>query len=178
MGDFAGHPFRGNQYTHGGLVQHITAADRKEGANELKRYGRENIHRLPLMLQAADRMKRAVAKGEDASRAFAAEFTATRSNHGIAKKMGLDLDVQYGDWVVGPSAGPRVPAAKELPGVSVSRGDYATAPQFKMTEKGEILSRTSSGEYKTHVPDRAGARSKRAPKGKMRGTFGPGGRIT
>jgi hypothetical protein len=90
---------RGNPYTERQLASLLTQLDDREGRHELKRYGRVNIHRIALYLQAADRVRDRVARGEAPGSAFAEEFTPTRGMHTIAKKLGLGLDVQRGQWV-------------------------------------------------------------------------------
>lgn len=74
------------------LAALITEHDRKAS----KRPG-YNPYALAQMLAAA-----LEAVGEVASygpeRAFARHFTPTRTNHAIARKLGLNLDVQRGRW--------------------------------------------------------------------------------
>lgn len=98
MGDFAGHPFRGNQYTRAGLISQLTHEDRKRSERAQKRGSYDNPHAIALEFQAADRVDESVKKGMDPSQAFADEFNPTASNHRIAKKLGLDLEVERGRW--------------------------------------------------------------------------------
>jgi hypothetical protein len=79
-------------------VSLITQADERDRKRALKRQSQgktsyHNIHALPLMFKAADKVK------DNDAATFAAAFTPTRSNHPIAKKLGLPLDVQRGRWV-------------------------------------------------------------------------------
>jgi hypothetical protein len=76
------------------LIHELTAADTK--ASRSKGY---NPYALGQLLQAADTVRAEMAAGKDASAAFADAFTATRVNHGIAKRLGLTLDVVRGEWV-------------------------------------------------------------------------------
>ena len=82
----------------GKLSHELTALDRKESLREIKRGGRENIYRLGHYLNAADAVKAAVRKGRSATEAFASNFNPTRGMHGVAKRLGLGLDVARGQW--------------------------------------------------------------------------------
>ncbi len=72
---------------HTKLVMAITTQDRRD--SKKKWY---NIYALPQMLKAAE--------GVEDEQGFMDSFTPTRQNHGIAKKLGLKLDVQRGRWVM------------------------------------------------------------------------------
>ncbi len=72
---------------HTKLVMAITTQDRRD--SKKKWY---NIYALPQMLKAA--------QGVEDEQGFMDSFTPTRQNHGIAKKLGLKLDVQRGRWVM------------------------------------------------------------------------------
>jgi hypothetical protein len=89
------------KYERDALGSAITAQDTKDSGKR-----GFNPYALPQMLAAADRVEEAVKGGLDPSRAFAAEFNPTRGNHGIARKLGLHLTVERGQWVVRPEAGP------------------------------------------------------------------------
>lgn len=80
------------------LAHELTALDIKESRRELKRYGRENIYRLSHYLRAADEVKKAVRGGKSLSEAFASNFNPTRGMHGVARRLGLGLTVQRGQW--------------------------------------------------------------------------------
>jgi hypothetical protein len=77
------------------LIHELTAADTK--ASLAKGY---NPYALAQLLQAADAVRDEMAAGKDASGAFATNFTATKTNHGIAGRLGLTLDAAHGDWVL------------------------------------------------------------------------------
>ena len=82
------------------LINLITEADRK-AANKPG----YNPYALAHMFKAADEaIAECTSYGSD--RAFARNFTPTRTNHGIARKLGLNLDVQRGRWeyAVSPSS--------------------------------------------------------------------------
>jgi len=80
------------------LSHELTALDRKEGQREIKRMGRENIYRLGHYLEAGSRVASEVRKGRSASDAFASAFNPTRGMHGVAKRLGLGLTVERGQW--------------------------------------------------------------------------------
>lgn len=74
------------------LVRLITEYDRK--ASSRAGY---NQYALAQMLAAGEQaLLECQSYGPD--RAFARNFTPTRSNHAIARKLGLNLDVQHGRW--------------------------------------------------------------------------------
>ena len=72
---------------HTKLISLITQQDVRDSK---KKY--YNIYALPQMLAAAEGVKD--------EQTFMDAFTPTRSNHNIAKKLGLKLDVQRGRWVM------------------------------------------------------------------------------
>lgn len=77
------------------LVTLLTEQDRKDSAR--KGY---NIWALGHCLRAADETMEDIKAGAVPAVAFAKHFNPTRSNHRIATKLGLGLDVQRGNWVV------------------------------------------------------------------------------
>lgn len=79
--------------THEKLIHEITAQDRKDSTK--KNY---NPYALALMFGAADECMATIAEGQTPEYAFREHFTPTRENHGIAKRLGLKLDVQRGRW--------------------------------------------------------------------------------
>jgi Putative phage serine protease XkdF len=80
------------------LGKYLTELDARESKAEIKRYGRANQYRLGHYLQAAERVRERVTGGEDFARAFASEFTPGRGTHWLARKLGLPLEVEYGEW--------------------------------------------------------------------------------
>jgi hypothetical protein len=80
------------------LTHELIQLDRQESAQETKRRLVVNIYRLGHYLKAAQGVVGAVRSGESPAKAFAAGFVATRSMHTIAKRLGLGLDVERGEW--------------------------------------------------------------------------------
>lgn len=78
---------------HDALIHELTAADTL--ASRRKGY---NPYALAQLLRAADDVRDEMAAETPAATAFAAAFAATRTNHGIARRLGLALDVVRGDW--------------------------------------------------------------------------------
>jgi len=85
---------------HTRLVSELTQLDARESQQEAKRRHRVNIYRIAHYLGAA---QATLEDGGDTlesfAKAFADNFVATRGMHGIAKRLGLPLDVERGDWV-------------------------------------------------------------------------------
>ena len=79
---------------HTKLVMEITTQDRKDSTRK-----GHNPYALGIMLGAAQECTDAIAAGQSPESAFAEHFTPTRGNHGIAKRLGLKLDVQRGQWI-------------------------------------------------------------------------------
>lgn len=79
------------------LVSELTQLD----ARESRRERITNIYRLGHYLGAADDMIALMEdrEGVTAELAFMRVFTATRGMHTVAKRLGLALDVQRGEWV-------------------------------------------------------------------------------
>lgn len=76
---------------HDRLIHELIALDRRDS----RRPG-FNPYALPQMLAAAD--------GVCDAETFAAAFNPTRGLHGIARRLGLELDVKRGRWVDGGTA--------------------------------------------------------------------------
>jgi len=72
---------------HDRLIHELTAMDRRAG----RRPG-YNPYALPQYFEAA--------KDVQDARSFAAAFNPTRGMHGIARRLGLALEVERGAWVV------------------------------------------------------------------------------
>jgi hypothetical protein len=83
---------------HTRLVSELTRLDERESAAERKR-GISNIYRLGIYLGAAQECSDEIDAGTPPSVAFTNHFTPTRSNHTIARRLNLGLDVQRGRWV-------------------------------------------------------------------------------
>lgn len=83
-----------NEQFRNKLVHEITAVDRKNSTK--KGY---NPYALGIMFGAVDSMFEEIANGQSYESAFQEHFTPTRDNHGIAKRLGLNLDVQRGQWI-------------------------------------------------------------------------------
>ncbi len=81
-------------YSHDRLICELTMLD----AREAKR-PHHNPYAIAHYFRAADGVREDVEAGADPGEAFAAAFTPTRGNHGIAKRLDLGLDVQRGQWV-------------------------------------------------------------------------------
>lgn len=77
----------------------LVRLDAQETAHEVRRRYQPNIYRIDHYLRAADDCATALHAGKTAEQAFAQSFVATRGMHGIAKKLGLRLDVERGDWI-------------------------------------------------------------------------------
>ena len=73
-------------------------------AQESARERTPNIYRIGHYLRAADDVATALHAGKTPEQAFAQSFVATRGMHGIAKKLGLELDVERGDWIASAAA--------------------------------------------------------------------------
>lgn len=82
------------------LSHELTTLDRHES----KRRG-YNPYALGQYLARAEEVRDAVAMGKSLADAFAEGFCATRGMHAVAKRLGLALDVQDGEWVRLPAAG-------------------------------------------------------------------------
>lgn len=83
------------------LVHELTALDAREAAAETRRRLRVNIYRIAHYLRAADDVMTALmTRGQTAERAFADAFVATRGMHTVARRLGLNLDVAHGEWIV------------------------------------------------------------------------------
>lgn len=80
--------------THLQLVNEITTQDRRDSVR--KGYNR---YALGIMLGAAQECTAEIEAGKRPEDAFAEHFTPTRGNHGIARRLGLKLDVQRGQWI-------------------------------------------------------------------------------
>ncbi len=80
-------------YSHEALVHALTEADRRESVK------RPQLARLALYMDAADRVREAVKRGEAPEDAFANVFVPTREMHRVARQLELGLDVQRGQWV-------------------------------------------------------------------------------
>lgn len=76
------------------LVSELTQLD----ARDEKRPG-YNRYALSIMLGAAQEVDAAISKGVKPEKAFAENFNPTRGIHGIARRLGLNLDVQKGRWI-------------------------------------------------------------------------------
>lgn len=76
------------------LVNEITEQDIRDSRK--KSYNR---YALGIMLNAANECIEEIEAGENAESSFSDHFTPTRENHGIAKRLGLKLDVQNGRWI-------------------------------------------------------------------------------
>lgn len=76
------------------LAHLVTEQDR--AASKRRGY---NPYALGIMLGAAHECEAAVTAGERPEVAFAEHFTPTRENHTMARKLGLLLDVQHGQWI-------------------------------------------------------------------------------
>lgn len=81
------------------LISELTQNDARRLAREVKRGGWANPYALAHELRAADSVINMVSLGESWETAFAEFFVATRENHRIAKRLGLRLDVQRGEWI-------------------------------------------------------------------------------
>ena len=82
------------------LVSLLTQNDAVRCAKEIKRYGRANIYALSIELGAVhETLEPMLASGATWESAFSETFTPTRANHGIARKLGLALDVERGQWI-------------------------------------------------------------------------------
>lgn len=82
------------------LVSLLTQLDAKQAQQEMRAGRRVNIYRIGIYLEAANDFDALMRKGKAAEAAYAEVFTPSRPMHGIAKKLGLALDVDRGQWVV------------------------------------------------------------------------------
>ncbi len=82
------------------LASAMTEQDVKETERERKRRNVPNVYRLGHLLRAVEQTCEDIAEeGITAELAFADNFTPSRENHAVARKLGLALDVQRGHWV-------------------------------------------------------------------------------
>ena len=77
------------------LAHELTRMDRADSS----RRG-WNPYALGQYLQAAERVAQDIAAGATRERAFADAFCPTRGIHGVARRLGLALDVERGEWIV------------------------------------------------------------------------------
>lgn len=81
----------------------VSELDLRERAQEEKRGLRVNIYRIGHYLGAVNSIREDVLATVPAHRfidAFKDSFNPTRGLHGVAKKLGLPLDVERGRWIV------------------------------------------------------------------------------
>ncbi len=83
------------------LIHELTQLD----ARESKRERHVNFYRLGIYLNAVDTFIEDVNAGATRETAFANTFVPTRGMHTVARKLLLDLDVQHGQWIIGPCTG-------------------------------------------------------------------------
>lgn len=76
------------------LAHELTTQDRAEAGK--RGY---NPYALGIVLGAAQDVRDAVARGVPLADAFADAFNPTRGMHAVARRLGLPLDVQRGQWV-------------------------------------------------------------------------------
>lgn len=76
------------------IAHELTAADYRESDKR-----GHNIYALAIELEALHEIEAEVAAGADLAQAFADAFNPTRKNHRIARKVGLSLNVDRGQWV-------------------------------------------------------------------------------
>ena len=81
------------------MVMAVTDWDRKESAREVKAGRRENIYRIGIYFKAIEDIEADVVSGVPFVKAFCDGFTPTRQAHALARKLGLAIDVQRGQWV-------------------------------------------------------------------------------
>jgi hypothetical protein len=77
------------------LVSALTQLDRKESTRK-----GHNPYALGHYLGAAKQCIEYVTEGMTPEKAFSRAFNPTRGMHGVAKQLGLNLDVQRGQWVI------------------------------------------------------------------------------
>ena len=115
------------RYQFGMLSSHLTQYDQRLA----KRESHPNIYRIGHFLKAAQDMEKAVKSGQDMESAFADSFTPSGPMETIAKKLGLGMAVQRGEWVKAdppnPDAHPRdrwkKPRQKAAPEGGAQRSD-------------------------------------------------------
>lgn len=73
------------------LIQLDTKQAMKKGHNRFA---------IGIYLRAVDTCVELIADGMSIDEAFSETFTASRDMHGIAKRIGLKLDVQRGNWIL------------------------------------------------------------------------------
>lgn len=139
------------RYQFGMLTSHLTQYDQRLA----KRERQPNIYRIGHFLKAADDMEKAVKSGQDMESAFAESFTPSAPMERIAKKLGLGVAVQRGDWVraepPNPDAHPRdrwkKPRQKPAPEGGVQGGQI-----WSSTLNWEVLAYGHGGyHYNPHV---------------------------
>jgi hypothetical protein len=81
------------------IGRYLTELDERESLAEVKRYGRANIYRLGHYLAAAEDVRDRVRLGESFTVAFTRAFGPTRGTHWVARKLGLPIEVDRGEWV-------------------------------------------------------------------------------
>jgi len=86
------------------LASELTQLDAKDEARAIKRGERHNIYALSIMLGAAQEFetlaKSRTGYANHMEQAFAQNFNPSRALHGIANRLGLNLDVVRGQWIL------------------------------------------------------------------------------
>ena len=77
------------------LISELTQLD----AREARRDPRPNPYRLGIYMNAAQDVIDSIADGATMEDAFADVFTPSRGMHTVARRLGLRLDVERGNWV-------------------------------------------------------------------------------